>query len=168
MNTGYLRVFALFYFVNWDDVYNSLPSVWEAGKMSCFVGSGSEAHLFQWCCFTWHVGVAFVLRILSVTEFSKVRKSSAQRKIVKVLSQWTLKYNITGRDLSGLCDFLHMEGKFVENVSVVIGWKVWLFVEVTSTSDILIISSEKSERLLKAGLCVKRDWQPVLEDYIWK
>ena len=35
-------------------------------------------------------------------------------------------------------DFLHMEGKFVENVSVVNGWKVWLFVEGTSTSDILI------------------------------
>ena len=48
------------------------------------------------------------------------------------------KYNITGRNLSGLCDFLHMEGKFVENVSVVNGWKVWLFVEGTSTSDILI------------------------------
>ena len=30
MNTGYLRVFALFYFVNWGDVYTSLLSVWEA------------------------------------------------------------------------------------------------------------------------------------------
>ena len=59
-----------------------------------------------------------------------------------VLSQGKFKYNITGRNLSGLCDlnddFLHMEGKFVENVSVVNGWKVWLFVEGTSTSDILI------------------------------
>ena len=46
MNTGYLRVFALFYFVNWDDVYISLLSVWEDDKMSCFVGSFSlEAHL---------------------------------------------------------------------------------------------------------------------------
>ena len=52
-----------------------------------------------WCCFTWQVGVVFVLRILKVMEFSKVRKSSAQRKIVKVLSQWKLKYNITGRNL---------------------------------------------------------------------
>ena len=62
-----------------------------------------------------------------------------------VLSQRKFKYNITGRNLSGLCDFnddfLHMEGKFVENVSVVNGWKVWLFVEVTSTSDILISDS---------------------------
>ena len=44
--------------------------------------------------------------------------------------------------LSGLCDFnndfLYVEGKFVENVSVVNGWKVWLFVEGASTSDILI------------------------------
>ena len=31
-----------------------------------------------------------------------------------------------------------MEGKFVENVSVVNRWKVWLFVEGASTSDILI------------------------------
>ena len=47
--------------------------------MSCFVGSFSiEAHLAD---------VVFVLRILRVTEFSKVRKSSAQRKIVKVSSQ---------------------------------------------------------------------------------
>ena len=46
MNTGYLRVFALFYFANWDDAYNSLLSVCEASKMSCFVGSFSiEAHL---------------------------------------------------------------------------------------------------------------------------
>ena len=45
MNTGYLRVFALFYFVNWDDVYISLLSVREADKMSCFVGIFSiEAH----------------------------------------------------------------------------------------------------------------------------
>ena len=52
-----------------------------------------------------------------------------------------LKYNITGRNLSGLCDFkddfFYIEGKFVENVSVVNWWKVWLFVEPgTSTSDI--------------------------------
>ena len=33
MNTGYLRVFALIYFVN-RDVYISLPSVREADKMS--------------------------------------------------------------------------------------------------------------------------------------
>ena len=88
------------------------------------------------------MGVVFVLRILRVTEFLKVRKSSAQRKIMKVLSQGKLKYNITGRNLSDLCDFnddfLYIEGKFVENVSVVNGWKVWLFVEGTSTSDILI------------------------------
>ena len=42
----------------------------------------------------------------------------------------------------GLCDFnddfLHMEGKFIENVSVVNGWIVWLFVEGASTSDVLI------------------------------
>ena len=49
-----------------------------------------------------HVGVVFVLRILRVTEFSKVRKSSAQRKIMKVLSQGKLRYNITGRNLSDL------------------------------------------------------------------
>ena len=59
-----------------------------------------------------------------------------------VLSQRKFKYNITGRNLSGLCDFnddfLHMEGKFVENVSFVNGWKVWLFVEGASSSDILI------------------------------
>ena len=43
--------------------------------MSCFVGIFSnEAHLAD---------VVFVLTILRVTEFSKVRKSSAQRKIVK-------------------------------------------------------------------------------------
>ena len=46
MNTGYLRVFALLYFANWDDAYNFLLSVWEAGKTSCFVGSFSiEADL---------------------------------------------------------------------------------------------------------------------------
>ena len=46
MNTGYLRVFALFYFVNRDDVYISLLSIREADKMSCFVGIFSnEAHL---------------------------------------------------------------------------------------------------------------------------
>ena len=53
-----------------------------------------------------------------------------------------MKYNITGRNLSDLCDFndefLYKEGKFIGNVSSVNGWKVWLFVEVTSTSDILI------------------------------
>ena len=68
------------------------------------------------------MGVVFVLRIFMVTEFSKVRKSSAQ---VMVLSQGKFKYNITGRNLSGLCDFnddfLCIEGKFVENVSVVNG-----------------------------------------------
>ena len=88
------------------------------------------------------MGVVFVLRILTVVEFLKVRKSSAERKIVKVLIQGKLKYNITGRNLSGLCDFNddfpYMEGKFVENVPVVNGWKVWLFVEGASTSDILI------------------------------
>ena len=61
---------------------------------------------------------------------------------MRVLSQEKFKYNITGRNLSGLCDlnddFLHMKGKFVENVSVVNGWKVWLFEEGASTSDILI------------------------------
>ena len=41
MNTGYLRVFALFYFVNCDDVYISLLSVREADKMSCLVGTFS-------------------------------------------------------------------------------------------------------------------------------
>ena len=51
------------------------------------------------------MGVVFVLRILTVVEFLKVRKSSAERKIVKVLIQGKLKYNITGRNLSGLCDF---------------------------------------------------------------
>ena len=46
MNTGYLKVVALFYFVNWDDVYISLLLVWEADKMSCFVGILSiEANL---------------------------------------------------------------------------------------------------------------------------
>ena len=46
MNTGYLTVFALFDFLNWDDVFISLLSVWEDDKMSCFVGSFSiEAHL---------------------------------------------------------------------------------------------------------------------------
>ena len=55
-----------------------------------------------------------------------------------VLSQGKFKYNITGRNLSGLCDFLHMEGKFVENVSVVNGWKVWLFVEDTLICDYFV------------------------------
>ena len=69
---------------------------------------------------------------------------------------------ITGRNLSGLCDFnddfLHMEGKFVEKVSVVNGWKVWLFVEGTSTSDILICDYFVREvRLLKPDYCVKHD-----------
>ena len=51
---------------------------------------------------------------------------------------------ITERNISDLCDFnddlLYIEGKFFENVSVVNEWKVWLFVEGTSTctSDILI------------------------------
>ena len=52
------------------------------------------------------MGVVFVLRMLRVTEFSKVRKLSV--------------------------------GKFIRKVSSVNGWKVWLFVEVTSTSDILL------------------------------
>ena len=100
MNTGYLRVFALFDFVNWDDVYNSIPYC-QYEKPKRWVVLWEVLH---WspscsCCFTWHVGVVFVLRILRVTEFSKVRKSSAQRKIVKFLSQWKLKYNITGRNL---------------------------------------------------------------------
>ena len=90
-------------------------------------------------------------------EFSKVRKSSAQ--IMMVLSQGKFKYNITGRNLSGLCDFLHMEGKFIENVSVVNGWKVWLFVEGTSTSDILICDffCQRKVKLLKPDCCVKQD-----------
>ena len=50
---------------------------------------------------------------------------SAESNIMRVLSQGKFKYNITGRNLSGLCDFnydfLHMEVKFVENVSVVNG-----------------------------------------------
>ena len=61
---------------------------------------------------------------------------------MRVLIQGKVKYNITLRNLSGLCDFnddfLNMESEFVENVSVVNGWKVWLFVEGASTSDILI------------------------------
>ena len=61
---------------------------------------------------------------------------------MKVLSRGKLKYDITGRNLSGLCDlnddFVYTEGKFVENVSVVNVWKVWLFAEGASTSDILI------------------------------
>ena len=109
--------------------------------MSCFVGILALKPILL-SCFTWHVGVVFVLRILRVTEFSKVRKSSAQRKIMKVSSQGKLKYNIAGRNLLNLCDFnddfLYIKGKFVENVSVVNGWKVWLHVEGTSTSDILI------------------------------
>ena len=47
MNTGYLRLFALFYFVNGDDVYNFL-TVTEKPilKMNCFVGIFSiKAHL---------------------------------------------------------------------------------------------------------------------------
>ena len=97
MNIGYLRVFVLFYFENWD-VYNSLLSVRKTGKISCFVGSFSISPSC-WRCFTWHVGVVFVLRISRVTEFSKVTKWSVQRKIVKVLSKWKLKYNITWRNL---------------------------------------------------------------------
>ena len=62
-------------------------------------------------------------------------------QIMMVLSRGKFKYT-TERNLLGLCglndDFLHMEGKFVENISVVNGWKVWLFVKGTSTSDILI------------------------------
>ena len=51
------------------------------------------------------MGVVFVLRIIRVTGFSKVRKSSAQRKIIEVLSWGKLKYKITGRNLSDLRDF---------------------------------------------------------------
>ena len=58
------------------------------------------ADVFLMLFYDWHVGVVFVLRILRVTEFSKVRKSSAQRKIMKVLSLGKLKYNITRRNLS--------------------------------------------------------------------
>ena len=63
-------------------------------------------------------------------EFSKVRKSSAESKIMRVLSQGKFNIlNITGRSLCDFNDdFLHMGGKFVENVSVVNEWKVWLFV----------------------------------------
>ena len=59
---------------------------------------------------------------------------------MKVLSKGKLKYKITGRNHSGLCDFdndfLYVEGKLVKNVSVLNGWKVWQFVEGASTSDI--------------------------------
>ena len=106
MNTGYLRVFALFYFVNWDDVYISLLSIWENDEMSCFGGSFNiEAHLADAVLHSMWVLFSSLEFQLRVTEFSKVRKSSAQRKIAKVLSQWKLKYNITGRNLSDLCDF---------------------------------------------------------------
>ena len=58
------------------------------------------------------------------------------------LESGKLKYNITESNLSALCDFnddfLYIQGKFVENVSVVNGWKVWLFVQGASTLDILI------------------------------
>ena len=59
--------------------------------------------------------VVLILTIfVGVTEFSKDRKSSAERKVMKVLSQEKLKYKITGRNLSGLCDFdndiLYVEG----------------------------------------------------------
>ena len=58
-----------------------------------------------------------------------------QIMMVSVLSLGKFKYNVTGRNLSSLCDFnddfLHMEAEFVENVLVVNGWKVWLFVEGT-------------------------------------
>ena len=103
-----------------------------------------EKPMLKISCFALHVGVVFILWISRVTEFSKVGKSSAESKIMRVLSQGKFKYNITGRNLSGVCDFnndfLHMEGtgKFVQNVSVVNGWKVWLFVEGAPTSDILI------------------------------
>ena len=55
-----------------------------------------EAHLVD---VVLHVGVIFVHRILRATGFSKVRKSSAERKVMKVLSQGELKYNIAGRIL---------------------------------------------------------------------
>ena len=119
----------------------SLLSAWEADDKNQLFCSPS-----CWCCFTLHVSVGFVLWILRVTEFSKVRKSSAESKIMRVLCQGKSKYHITGRNLSGLCDFndyfLHIEVKFVENVSV-----VWLFVAGASTSDILIwiISSVKEK-----------------------
>ena len=64
---------------------------------------------------------------------------------MKVLSQGKLKYNITGRNISDLCDFnddflIYIGSVSVVNVnvSVVKGLKVWLFVEGTSTCDILI------------------------------
>ena len=86
------------------------------------------------------MGVVFILRILRVTEFSKVRKLSAERKIVKVLRQGKL--TSLEETFLGLCDFNddfhYVEGKFVENVPVINGWKVWLFVEGASTSDILV------------------------------
>ena len=91
----------------------------------------------------WHVGVVFVLRILRVPDFLKVRKR--QRKEKSWRSWLTENWNITSLEetFSDLCgdfndDFLYIEGKFIGNVSSVNGWKVWLFVEVTSTSDILI------------------------------
>ena len=161
MNTGYLRVFALFYFVNWDDVYISLLSIWENDEMSCFGGSFNiEAHLADAVLHSMWVLFSSLEFQLRVTEFSKVRKSSAQRKIAKVLSQWKLKYNITGRNFSDLCDFndnfLYKEGKFIGNVSSVNGRKVWLFVEVTSTSDILIsdyFAREKCETFESWFVC---------------
>ena len=72
----------------------------------------------------------------------EIRPTFGQNKLEWIRHNKMAYDNITGRNLSGLCDFnddfLHMEGKFVENVLVVNGWKVWMFVEGTSTSDILI------------------------------
>ena len=87
--------------------------------------------------------ISFFVAHLYITSGCCFRlKGYGVRKIMRVLSQGKLKYNITGRNLLSLCDFnddfLHMEGKFVENVSVVNGLKVWLFEEGASTSDILI------------------------------
>ena len=89
------------------------------------------------------MGVVLVLRILRVTEFSKVRKSSAEKKNHEEKSWVRENRNIiTGRNLSGRCDFnddfLYTEGKldekcisrkWAESVAVCGG---------ASTSDILI------------------------------
>ena len=66
----------------------SLLSVREADKMSCFVGIFSiEAHLADAVLHSMWVLFSSLEFQLRVTEFSKVRKSSAQRKILKVLNQ---------------------------------------------------------------------------------
>ena len=106
--------------------------------------------------------VGFVLRILRVKEFSKVMKSLAERKIMKVLSQGKLKYNIIGRNLSGLCDFnddfLFYKVNAFLKVSVVNGWKVWLFVEGSSISNILtyyfLLSKKKQQKWKQKQECL--------------